>query len=135
MKRHFRDATKLKENVNIGENFSQTDTRKAKTMKITALAVCIAALAAIAGCRGTGTYAHVGDVTAPVEVSDSSDTINVRALFSMRGAKVWSAKDSIVAMTYTNDYTNSYLYGMVETRGRQNFGVDVNPCEVAPPQP
>ena len=102
---------------------------KAKTMKSTALAVCIAAFAAIAlaGCGSTGTYAIVGNVSAPIDVSDSADTINIRALFSMTGAKVWSAKNSRVKMTYTNIYTNSYLFGMVEDGGAQNFGVEVDP--------
>ena len=98
-------------------------------MKSTALAVCIAAFAALAlvGCRNTGTYAVVGELDAPVDISDGSDTLNIRALFSLTGAKVWSARDTRVKMTYTNCYTNAYLFGMVEKRGRQDFGVEVNP--------
>ena len=79
------------------------------------------------GCRNTGTYAVVGELDAPVDISDGSDTINVRALFSLTGAKVWSAKNSRVEMTYTNCYTNAYLFGMVEKRGKQDFGVKVDP--------
>lgn len=98
-------------------------------MKSTAFAVCIAAFAAIAlvGCRNTGTYAVVGELDAPVDISDGSDTLNIRALFSLTGAKVWSARDTRVKMTYTNCYTNCYLFGMVEKRGRQDFGVEVDP--------
>lgn len=81
----------------------------------------------LAGCRNTGTYAVVGELDAPVDISDGSDTLNIRALFSLTGAKVWSARDTRVKMTYTNCYTNEYLFGMVEKRGRQDFGVNVDP--------
>lgn len=94
-------------------------------LSIVALALAFVILCG--GCRNTGTYAVVGDLDAPVDISDGSDTINVRALFSLRGAKVWSAKDSRVEMNYTNNYTNAYLFGMVETKGRQDFGVKVVP--------
>lgn len=91
------------------------------------VALALAFVILCGGCRNTGTYAVVGDLDAPVDISDASDTINVRALFSLRGAKVWSAKDSRVVMNYTNNYTNAYLFGMVETKGRQDFGVKVIP--------
>ena len=81
----------------------------------------------LVGCRNTGTYAVVGELDAPVDISDGSDTLNIRALFSLTGAKVWSARDTRVTMTYTNCYTNAYLFGMVEKRGRQDFGVEVDP--------
>ena len=91
------------------------------------LIVAIASLM-FAGCStNTGTYAIVGKVSAPIDVSDSADTVNVRMLFSLTGAKVWSAKNSRVKMTYTNIYTNSYIFGMVEDGGAQNFGVEVDP--------
>lgn len=91
------------------------------------IALCAALGAALlCGCKSTGVYANVGDVSAPVEISDSSDTINVRALFSLTGAKVWSAKDSRVKIAYTNCYTNVY-FGVIDRRGIQGFGVEVNP--------
>lgn len=83
------------------------------------------------GCKNAGTYAIVGEVDAPVDISDGSDTVNVRALFTLTGAKVWSAKDSRVKMTYANTYTNAYLYGMVEKRGKQDFEVEVEPLDVS----
>ena len=97
-------------------------------------AVVLILAAAIAfltgGCRNAGTYAVVGDLNAPVDISDGSDTVNVRALFSLTGAKVWSARDSKVAMTYTNVYTNAY-FGIVDTQGSQGFRVEVEPLDVS----
>lgn len=94
--------------------------------KPNALFAVFALAAMFSGCKSTGVYANVGDVSAPVEISDSSDTINIRALFSLTGAKVWSAKDSRVKIAYTNCYTNVY-FGVIDRRGIQGFGVEVNP--------
>ena len=107
-----------------------------KTMAAQAAAIAATlALALFAGCRNTGTYAVVGELDAPVDISDGSDTLNIRALFSLTGAKVWSARDTRVKMTYTNCYTNAYLYGMVKKRGKQDFGVQVNPTVDEPEEP
>ena len=57
--------------------------------------IALAAFAALlVGCANTGTYAVVGDVSAPIDVSDASDTYTIRAFFSLRGAKAWSARNS-----------------------------------------
>jgi hypothetical protein len=88
--------------------------------------IAMAAVAALAGCANTGTYAVVGDVSAPIDISDASDTYTVRAFFSLRGAKAWSARNSRTKVTYTNNYTNSYL-GIVSTQGVQEFEVEVEP--------
>ena len=90
--------------------------------------IALAAFAALlAGCANTGTYAVVGDVSAPIDVSDASDTYTIRAFFSLRGAKAWSARNSRTKVTYTNNYTNAYLFGMVDTKGIQQFEVEVEP--------
>lgn len=90
--------------------------------------VCAAAhLALLVGCANTGTYAVVGDVSAPIDVSDASDTYTIRAFFSLRGAKAWSARNSRTKVTYTNNYTNAYLFGMIDTQGVQQFEVEVEP--------
>lgn len=94
-----------------------------------AIALLVAVAIALAGCRNTGTYAVVGDVVSPVDISDGSDTVKVRALFALTGAKVWCARDSKVKMTYTNVYTNSYI-GIVDTQGVQNFKVETEPLAV-----
>ena len=93
-----------------------------------AVAMMIAAAIAIltSGCANTGTYAVVGDVSAPVDLSDASDTYTIRAFFSMQGAKAWSRKNSRTTVAYTNIYTNAYL-GIVETQGVQQFRVEVEP--------
>lgn len=99
-----------------------------------AILLIVALLAILAcGCRNAGTYAIVGDLNAPVDISDGSDTVNVRALFSLTGAKVWSARDSKVTMTYTNIYTNAY-FGIVDTHGIQNFHVETEPLDVSDQQ-
>ena len=95
-----------------------------------AIALLVAVAIALAGCRNTGTYAVVGDVVSPVDISDGSDTVKVRALFALTGAKVWCARDSKVKMTYTNVYTNSYI-GIVDTQGVQNFKVETEPLDVS----
>ena len=101
--------------------------RESGALHILALAaVALLFLALCGGCKNAGTYAVVGELDAPVDISDGSDTINVRALFSLTGAKVWSARNSRVEMTYTNSYTNAY-FGIVEKRGVQRFGVKVLP--------
>lgn len=82
--------------------------------------------ALLSGCANTGTYAVVGDVSAPVDLSDASDTYTIRAFFSMQGAKAWSRKNSRTMVAYTNVYTNAYL-GIVETQGVQQFRVEVEP--------
>ena len=98
---------------------------------LTGFAVVLILAAAIAfltgGCANTGTYAVVGDVSAPVDLSDASDTYTIRAFFSMQGAKAWSRKNSRTKVTYTNNYTNAYLFGMVDTKGVQQFEVEVEP--------
>lgn len=92
-----------------------------------ALAAALMLIYCCAGCANTGTYAVVGDVSAPVDVSDASDSFTVRAFFSLRGAKAWSARNSRTKVTYTNNYTNAYLFGMVDARGVQEFAVEVEP--------
>lgn len=91
-----------------------------------AYAGLLALCCALAGCANTGTYAVVGDVSAPIDVSDASDTYTIRALFSMQGAKAWSRRNSRTKVTYTNVYTNAY-FGIIDTRGVQQFAVEVEP--------
>ena len=99
---------------------------KEMVLKMAAVAALFAFVWLVGGCRDTGTYAVVGDVSAPVDISDASDTYTLRALFTMKGAKAWSARNSRTKVTYTNCYTNSYL-GMVDTQGVQQFEVEVEP--------
>ena len=65
------------------------------------------------------------------ELSDSSDSVSVRVYESVKGAKVWTAKDCNVTIAYTNAYTNSY-FGIFDMRDSMTLAVKIEPCEVAP---
>ena len=100
---------------------------------LTAIAV-VALAASVCGCySNTGSSTAVGDITALPEISDSADNINVKVYYSMTGARVWTAKDSLVKITYQNDYTNTYC-GVIETRGNQRLGVEIEPLSEAAPE-
>ena len=100
---------------------------------LTGLAV-VALAASVCGCySNTGSSTAVGDITALPEISDSADNINVKVYYSMTGARVWTAKDSLVKITYQNDYTNTYC-GVIETRGNQRLGVEIEPLSDAAPE-
>ena len=94
----------------------------------------VALAASVCGCySNTGSSTAVGDITALPEISDSADNINVKVYYSMTGARVWTAKDSLVKITYENDYTNTYC-GVIETRGNQRLGVEIEPLADAAPE-
>jgi len=84
----------------------------------------------VSGCKAfyenAGSHTKVGSLTAPVEVSDGSDSITVKALYSMDGADVYTAKDSLVKITYKNSYSNNY-FAVVKTSGKQELEVDIEP--------
>ena len=85
-----------------------------------------------AGCHAfyenAGAHVRTGSITAPIEVSEPTSSINVRALYAMDGIDFYAAKNCNVKMWYTNDYTNTY-FGIVETRGRQSSRVEIEPTE------
>jgi len=97
------------------------------------LGLCAFAVCALSGCKAfyenAGSHTRVGSLTAPVEVSEPSSSMNVRALYSMDGADVYTAKDSLVKITYRNSYTNNY-FAIVKTSGEQNLSVEIEPLEV-----
>lgn len=93
----------------------------------------VAALAlALCGCKAfyenAGSKTVVGSVTAPIEVSEPTSSINVRALYSMDGAEVYTAKDSLVKIVYRNSYTNNY-FAIVKTQGVQDLEVEIEPLD------
>jgi len=92
-----------------------------------------ALLATFAGCTSeyTGSRTVVGEQMALPELSDSSDSVSLRVYESVKGAKVWTAKDCNVTIAYTNCYTNSY-FGILETRDKMTLAVKIEPCEAAP---
>ena len=97
-----------------------------------------AAFAAIAvfvcGCTTgeyTGSRTIVGEQDSLPELSDSGDTVTVKVYESVKGAKVWTAKDCNVKIAYTNAYTNTY-FGVLDRRNYMTLAVEIEPCEVSP---
>lgn len=82
------------------------------------------------GCvnENTGTSTVVGEQMALPEITDSADSIAVRVYETIKGARVWTAKDSRVTVEYENSYTNAY-FGIVETQDSMRLKVKVEPCE------
>ncbi len=94
------------------------------------LAAAFALLSLVGGCANpnTGTCTIIGEQLALPEITDSSDSIAVRVYESIKGARVWTAKDSVVSVEYANAYTNTY-FGIVEMRDSMRLKVKVEPCE------
>ena len=92
----------------------------------------LACVFACTGCKSfyenAGAHVRTGSVTAPIEISEPTSSVNVRALYAMDGIDFYAAKNCRVKMWYTNDYTNTY-FGVVETRGRQSSEVEIEPTE------
>lgn len=91
----------------------------------------LAALALLAaGCVSeyTGSSTIVGEQLVLPEVSDSSDNVSLRVYENIKGARVWTAKDSSVSIAYTNSYTNTY-FGIVDTKDTMILNVTITPCE------
>lgn len=86
------------------------------------------------GCRAfyenSGSEIEVGEITAPMNLSEPTSSCKLQLLFDLTGAKVWTAKDSLVKVTYRNTYTNEY-FGIVQKVGVQDFDVKVEPLETA----
>jgi len=105
-------------------------------MKSMAYVLFLVAATILAGCKAfyenAGSHTRVGSLTAPVEVSEPSDSITVRVLYSMDGADVYTAKDSMVKITYRNSYTNNY-FAIVKTQGCQDLAVEIEPLYTGDP--
>lgn len=110
-----------------------------KTLLVTLVIAGVMVLLALycTGCKAfyenAGSHTRVGSLTAPVEVSEPSDSLVVRALYSMDGADVYTAKDSLVKITYCNSYSNDY-FAIVKTHGKQDLSVEIEPLS-EPPTP
>jgi hypothetical protein len=92
-------------------------------MKIT-----LTVLFLLSGCisEHSGSTTTVGEETALPEISNASDTIKVRVFQSIKGARVWTAKDSKVRIKYFNSYTNTY-FGIATTSDSMNLEVEIEP--------
>jgi hypothetical protein len=85
-------------------------------------------LSLLTGCisEHSGSTTTVGEETALPELSNSSDTVKVRVFQSIKGARVWTAKDSKVRIKYFNSYTNTY-FGIATTSDSMNLEVEIEP--------
>ena len=117
------------------EERSEWQKRAERLVQGLALFAALGAFAAVvfltSGCKNpnTGSAIKVGDITSLPEISDAADNISAKVLLMMTGASIWTAKDSLVKVGYSNCYTNWYC-GIVERRGTQNLTVEVEPLEV-----
>lgn len=95
---------------------------------LTVHAVCFLCALGGAGCvsKYTGSRTVVGEQMAFPELTDSSDSVSLRVFESIKGARIWTAKDSRVRVEYANTYTNLY-FGVVETRDAMRLTVDIEP--------
>lgn len=86
------------------------------------------------GCKtfyeNSGANIDVGDTTVPLKLKEPISQFDLEFLFTLTGARVWTAKDSNVKVNYRNTYTNNYLFGLVDKKGVQDFEVDVVPVSV-----
>ena len=99
------------------------------------MAIIITAVFVLAsGCMNpnTGSSTVVGDQISLPEISDSSDSVSVRVYESVKGAKVWTAKDSVVTIDYACATTNSY-FGIVDTTSDMKLTVTIDPLKSTGP--
>lgn len=101
-------------------------------MKHLALLLPLAALL-VTGCRSpnTGSHTVVGEQTILPEVTSPGQEAALRIYESIKGADVWTAKNAIVKIEYSNTYTNSY-FGIVSTQDTMKLKVSINPCGESP---
>lgn len=101
---------------------------------MTILAAVVIAIGAmmLSGCKAfyenSGSHTVVGSLTAPVEVTEPTSSCNIKALYTMDGADVWTSRDSIVRIKYANVFTNNYFY-IVKTHGKQDLEVEIEPLD------
>jgi len=92
----------------------------------------LVALSLLCGCKAfyenAGASVRMGSVTAPIEFSEPTSEVKVRALYAMDGIDFYAAKNCVAKMKYKNTYTNSYI-GLVETKGVQEGEIEIEPTE------
>lgn len=100
--------------------------------KLAVLAL-LASIALLCGCRNTGVSLVVGEQMLLPEISDAGDNLSVRLYEDVKGARIWSAKNSIVRAEYSCATTNNY-FGIVATQSAMKLDVAVEPCEMEKPE-
>lgn len=85
----------------------------------------------IAGCRSgdTGSSTVVGERFAFPEFSNADGSVKVRVFENIKGASIWTAKDSLVRVRYENAYTNTY-FGIATMRDGMKLDVTIEPLSV-----
>lgn len=95
------------------------------------LALALAVGVLCGGCKAfyenAGMHVRMGSLTAPVEFSEPSDSITVRALYGMDGIDMYAAKGCVATMAYTNVYSNSFAYGLFNWAGTQTGSAQIEP--------
>ena len=75
----------------------------------------IAFAAMLAGCasfyENAGMHVRTGSVTAPIELSDPTSSLNCRFLFFLTGIDLYTAKGCKVVMNYEQIDSGSWLMG------------------------
>jgi len=86
---------------------------------------------AVCGCKAfyenAGMHVRMGSLTAPVEFTEPSDSITVRALYGMDGIDMYAAKGCVATMSYTNVYSNSFAFGLFNWSGTQTGAAQIEP--------
>lgn len=90
------------------------------------VALALAFVVLCGGCANTGSRVVVGEQCALPEVSDAADNFSARIYEDIKGASVWTRKDSEVRVAYRCAYTNSY-FGILHTRSDMQLDVTVTP--------
>ena len=83
----------------------------------------------ICGCTNTGSSTVVGEHFALPELSDAGDNVSVKVYESVKGARVWTAKDCNVTINYNCTTTNSYC-GVIETKSNMSLDVIIEPLDM-----
>lgn len=90
------------------------------------VALALAFVILCGGCANTGSRVVVGEQCALPEVSDAADNFSARIYEDIKGASVWTRKDSEVRVAYRCAYTNSY-FGILHTQSDMQLDVTVTP--------
>ncbi len=100
------------------------------------IALLLFATLIVAVCTGcvnadTGSRTVIGNHYALPKLSTTGSEVECQIYESTEGATVATRKDSRVAITYANAYTNNIL-GLWEKVGKMTLAVEVEPLQVAP---
>lgn len=88
----------------------------------------LSSLLLLSGCisEHSGSITTVGEDTALPEISNASGSVKVRVFQSIKGARVWTAKDSKVTIAYKHSCTNTY-FGMFTSDNNTELKVKIEP--------